>query len=100
MVNGADGFDWDDGNRGKCQKHGVGIEAIEGLFRQGRMMVQPDLANSTAETRFRGIGRMPDGRSVFVVFTWRDRNGQKLIRPISARHMHQKEIAHFEKQNP
>ena len=27
-----DGFDWDDGNRDKCQKHGVSIGEIERLF--------------------------------------------------------------------
>ena len=27
-----DGFDWDAGNRGKCQKHGVPIPEIELLL--------------------------------------------------------------------
>jgi uncharacterized DUF497 family protein len=27
-----DGFDWDSGNRAKCQKHGVSIAEIESLF--------------------------------------------------------------------
>lgn len=27
-----DGFDWDAGNRDKCQKHGVSIPEIERLF--------------------------------------------------------------------
>jgi uncharacterized DUF497 family protein len=26
------GFDWDNGNLGKCRKHGVSIEAVESLF--------------------------------------------------------------------
>jgi len=26
------GFDWDDGNRTKCQRHGVAIAEIEALF--------------------------------------------------------------------
>jgi uncharacterized protein len=94
------GFDWDDGNREKCQKHSVGIEIIEGLFRRNALMAQPDHVNSVLETRFRGIGKTVDGRSVFVVFTLRDRNGQKLIRPISARYMHKKEIAVYETENP
>lgn len=28
----ASGFDWDEGNRAKCQAHGVTVEEIEVLF--------------------------------------------------------------------
>jgi hypothetical protein len=28
------GFDWDEGNRAKCRKHGIPTEVIESLFRQ------------------------------------------------------------------
>jgi uncharacterized DUF497 family protein len=34
---------------------------------------------------------------MLVVFTLRTRNGKTLIRPISARYMHQREAAHYEK---
>ena len=27
------GFDWDEGNRGKCQKHGLSISQIEAFLR-------------------------------------------------------------------
>jgi uncharacterized DUF497 family protein len=27
-----DGFDWDDGNRNKCQKHGIALGEIERLL--------------------------------------------------------------------
>ena len=27
------GFDWDDGNRDKCRRHGVGLEEIEEFFK-------------------------------------------------------------------
>ena len=43
-------FDWDDGNRGKCQKHGVSLQQIEALF-QGPMRVFSDPGHSTRETR-------------------------------------------------
>lgn len=39
-----------------------------------------------------------DGRHIFVVFTLRDRGADRLIRPISARYMHRKEIEHYEEQ--
>lgn len=99
MLRGFQGFDWDQGNRDKCRKHGVAIETIEALFRASQLLVQQDVANSKAETRFRAVGKTAEGRSVFIVFTLRDRDGRRLIRPISARYMHNKEIAAFEKEN-
>ena len=38
----ADGFDWDAGNRTKCQKHGVTIDEIE-TFLLDNPRVAPDL---------------------------------------------------------
>ena len=96
----VDGFDWDDGNREKCRKHGVSIVEIESVFRDDATRVQPDVLNSTDEQRFRAIGRTTKGRAVFLVFTVRDHASHRLIRPISARYMHSKEIAAYEKENP
>ncbi len=50
------------------------------------------------EPRLRAIGRTAAGRYVFVVFMYRDIDGQTLLRPISARYMHQREIDHYEDQ--
>lgn len=86
-------FDWDDGNRAKCQKHGVSLNTIEGLFDQ-TLHVEPD--PSTREARLRAIGRAGDGRFVFLVFTLRERDGQRYVRPISARYMHQREVHAYE----
>lgn len=91
------GFDWDDANRDKCRKHGISLAAIESLFRRP-VSVFPDPAHSTVETRFKAIGTTDDGRSVLIVFTLRRRGGDTLIRPISARYMHRKEIEHFEEE--
>jgi hypothetical protein len=33
------GFDWDDGNRDKCQKHGMSIGEIEAVFYPARRYV-------------------------------------------------------------
>lgn len=90
-----DGFDWDDGNFDKCQKHGVAISEIEMLFR-AEPLIGPD-PNIETEERFRAIGRIENGRYVFAVFTFRKIEGKKLIRPISARYMHSKEVSHYEK---
>jgi uncharacterized DUF497 family protein len=37
----AGGFDWDDGNRSKCEKHGVSIAEIETLFVRGPRVAPP-----------------------------------------------------------
>jgi uncharacterized DUF497 family protein len=93
------GFDWDAGNRSKCRKHGLSVAQIERLF-ESSVAVLPDVGHSQREPRFRAIGRDANGRAVFVVFTMRQRAGALLIRPISARYMHRKEIASYEKENP
>lgn len=97
MPNPTAGFDWDDGNRVKCQEHGVTIEEIEAVF-HGTLWVFPDIEHSSAETRYVGIGRTDAGRHVFVAYTFRLRDDAPLIRPISARFMHAKEVRHFEAQ--
>ena len=91
------GFDWDEGNRKKCQKHGVSVKAIEGLF-AGTVAINPD--PSITEHRFRAIGKTEGGRHVFLVFTFRKHEAGMLIRPISARYMHNKEIVLYEEKNP
>jgi uncharacterized DUF497 family protein len=91
------GFEWDKGNRDKCRKHGVPLAAIEDLFR-APLTVSPDPAHSGSEERFKAIGRTEDGREVFIVFTLRKQDAGTLIRPLSARYMHRKEVEHCEKE--
>jgi hypothetical protein len=93
------GFDWDKGNREKCQEHGVSIAEIEDLFTRP-VMILPDPEHSRTEERMRAIGKTEEGRSVFLVFTIRKNGRRRLIRPISARYMHAKEIRHYEEENP
>ncbi|MGA3317325.1 MAG: BrnT family toxin [Candidatus Korobacteraceae bacterium] len=89
------GFDWDSGNRAKCQKHGVSIAEIEALF-TGDLRVAPDPKHSEDEDRMIAVGRTSAGRPVFVAFTLRTKNRQRLIRAVTARYMHAKEIAAYE----
>jgi uncharacterized DUF497 family protein len=88
------GFDWDAGNREKCRRHGLSLADIEALFR-GPLAVHP--ARLGDEERLIAIGRTAEGRDVLVVFTLRRQGEKTLIRPISARYMHQREVAHYEK---
>ena len=90
---------WDKGNRAKCEKHGLSVAAIEDLFARP-LAVLPDKAHSQREKRFLAIGRTDKGRSVFMVFTLRKKGDDVLIRPISARYMHKKEVDAYEKENP
>ena len=87
------GFDWDDGNWPKCGKHGVSRAEIEEVF-TGTLAVLAD--PFPEEARMRAIGKSAAGRYVFVVFMLREIDGQMKLRPISARYMHEKEIAHYE----
>ena len=87
------GFDWDKGNWPKCGKHGVSRAEIEEVF-TGTPAVETD--PFPEEVRMRAIGKSAAGRYVFVVFMLREIDGQTKLRPISARYMHQKEIAHYE----
>lgn len=89
------GFDWDDGDRAKCEKHGVTVGEVEAVFRQPHHLA-PDVGHSTSETRFLAIGRGEGPRPIFVAFTLREVGGETFIRPISARYMHQKEIDHYD----
>jgi uncharacterized DUF497 family protein len=94
----ADGFDWDAGNRDKCRKHGVSIAEIE-AFLLANPRVAPDLRHSGQEDRLMAVGRNSRGRAIFVVFTIRSVDGKSLIRPLTARYMHRKEIEGYEAEN-
>jgi hypothetical protein len=83
------GFDWDRGNRAKCQKHGLSISLIESLFARPLAIV-PSAVESREEGRFCAVGQTETGRRVFLVFTLRGKGDVQLIRPTSARYMHKK----------
>ncbi len=88
-------FDWDSGNSGKCLKHGLGVDEIEAAFRSGAL-IAPDSKHSDKEQRYIAIARNAAGRPMFVAFTHRQRDGVTLVRPVSARYMHEKEVQKYE----
>jgi uncharacterized DUF497 family protein len=91
------GFDWDEGNRRKCQKHGLSTAEIEAVFAH-RPRISPDPKHSEDEDRLIAVGRISTGRPVFVAFTIRVRNNRRFIRPVTARFMHAKEVAAYEEE--
>jgi uncharacterized DUF497 family protein len=94
----AAGFDWDDGNREKCRKHGMTLAEIEHVLVHGETLIVPTTRGSIIEPRFIAIGRTATGRYAFVVFTPREVNGETRLRPLSARFMHQKELDKYEQE--
>lgn len=89
------GFDWDDGNWPKCGKHGVSRVEIEQVF-MNSPAVHAHPTHSIYEERMKAIGRNDAGRMIYVSFTIRQSATGDLIRPVSARYMHRKEIERYE----
>lgn len=90
-LTGKKHFEWDDGNRAKCQKHGISIAEIEEVL-LGEPLFAPDMKHSADEQRFLAIGRTQAGRAAYVVFVLRG----DAIRPLSARYMRAKEARKYE----
>jgi uncharacterized DUF497 family protein len=89
------GFNWDEGNTRKNQKHGVSMAEAEQVFFNAPLILLEDAKHSSAEPRFHALGQTDDDRLLHITFTLRDA-GEK-IRVISARDMHRKEKAIYEK---
>ncbi|KFB09066.1 BrnT family toxin [Nitratireductor basaltis] len=87
-------FDWDDGNWPKCGKHGVSPEEIEYAL-VNEPLIAPDQRHSADEERLIAIGHNAEGRAMFVAITYRRKGNVEVIRPISARYMHAKELKRY-----
>jgi uncharacterized DUF497 family protein len=88
------GFDWDQGNPRKNERHGVSMAEAEQLFFNSPLLVLPDSKHSESEPRFHALGKTHKGRRLHISFTLR--NGGESIRVISARDMHRKERVIYE----
>ena len=93
------GFEWDDGNRRHCQKHGLSQQQIEHFLQQDNLLVAPVVLHAREEERFLAIGRARMGKPMLAVFTLRRVDGSVRIRPISARYMHDKEAQKYEQES-
>jgi len=89
------GFDWDEGNARKNDKHSVSMAEAEQVFFNAPLLVLEDSKHSNQEPRFHALGKSDDKRQLHITFTLRQ-SGEK-IRVISARDMHNKERATYEK---
>ena len=77
----------------------MSLDDIESVF-AGPVIILPEEKNSLIEKRFRAIGTDWTDRNAFIVFTLRQKNGETLVRPISARYMHRKVLTNYEKDYP
>ena len=84
----------------------VGIEQTKrvGDSSPARYVVQPIAINARPnfrhpvdEQRFIAIERNQNGQPIFTAFTFLERDGVLLIRPVSARYLHKEEVAKYEK---
>jgi len=91
------GFDWNDGNARKNEKHGVGQSDAEEVFFNQPLLLLNDARHGGQESRFHALGKTHDGRRLHITFTLRQDN--TLIRVISARAMHRKERTIYEQAN-
>lgn len=88
------GFDWDDGNARKNEKHGVAQAEVQEIFFRRPLLLSIDPEHSATEQRYHALGRTDEERWLHVTFTLREWG--TLIRPISARPMHRKERPIYE----
>jgi uncharacterized DUF497 family protein len=91
------GFDWDEGNARKNEKHGVSHVEAEDVFFDPRLLVAADPGHSAVEPRFHALGETSSGRRLHVTFTLREKGAK--IRVISARTMHRKERVAYEEED-
>ncbi|MBI1920524.1 MAG: BrnT family toxin [Geobacter sp.] len=89
------GFDWDSGNARKNEKHGVSQAEAEQIFFNEPLVLLEDTGHSMNELRFHALGTTTEGKLLHITFTLRFDN--TLLRVISARDMHRKERAVYEK---
>lgn len=91
------GFNWDDGNTRKNEKHGVSMAEAEQIFFNSPLLLLEDAAHSQQEPRIHALGKTDDGRTLHIAFTLRQ--SALSIRVISARDMHRKEWAIYDQAN-
>lgn len=88
------GFEWDDGNRRKNDKHQVSMAESEQIFFNAPLLLLADSKHSEQEPRFHALGKTDTDRLLHITFTLRHQG--QAIRVISARDMHKKERIIYE----
>ena len=90
------GFEWDSGNARKNDKHHVVAAEAEQIFFDPKILLVDDSRHSGNEPRFQALACTEAERLLHVSYTLR--NGNTLIRVISARDASRKERKWYEDQ--
>jgi uncharacterized DUF497 family protein len=93
VLEGVDGFNWDEGNTEHVAEHNVTTDEAEEVFSDAENVLEEDMEHSVVEMRFLIIGKTEKGRLLYQIFT---RRGDK-IRVISSRDINKKEVYLYEK---
>jgi hypothetical protein len=89
-------FGWDPRKaEANAVKHGVSFDEAVTVFLDPDALDGPDLDHSSAESRFRRLGRSVDGRVLMVAYTIRRHGDAEAIRLISARRASRRERAAY-----
>jgi uncharacterized DUF497 family protein len=89
-------FEWNPRKaEANAAKHDVSFDDAVTVFLDANALDGPDLQHSTAEARFRRLGRSADGRVLMVAYTLRRRDDAETIRLISARRASRRERAAY-----
>jgi len=88
------GFDWDDGNARKNEKHEISTAESEQIFFNASLLLLTDARHNPGEPRYHALGKTDEGRLLHIAFSLRQ--GGRRIRVISAREMHRKERVIYE----
>ena len=89
-------FEWDPRKaEANAAKHDVSFDDAVTVFLDANALDGPDLPHSTAEGRFRRLGRSADGRVLMVAYTLRRRDEAETSRLISARRASRRERATY-----
>jgi uncharacterized protein len=96
LISNCTGFDWDEGNINKLwERHQVRVSEAEAVFFNEPLLGGEDRKHSQEEQRFYCMGQTNEGRKLFMSFTLRGENKEK-IRVISARDQDRAERRDYE----
>jgi uncharacterized DUF497 family protein len=89
-------FEWDPRKAAaNAAKHGVSFDEAVSVFLDANGLDGADLQHSTAEERFRRLGRSANGRVLMIAYTLRRSSNVETIRIISARRASRRERAAY-----
>lgn len=94
MIQYDEMFEWDTNKDYTNRiKHELSFEEAATVFTDPMLMIIPDTTTDTDEEVFQAIGKMPNSYNILLVaHTYRDQNGEEIIRIISARKLSKGEV--------